>query len=98
MKQITYKRISNIVKYFLYLTVLYVITFSCVSCESKSGQLTIIKPEKVVIIDSTPREYKWTTQTHMYYYKVQRIEHRVVDYIYDMRLLEKGDTIYKRFQ
>jgi len=64
------------------------------SCQSKSGQLAKAEPEKVVILDSTPRSYVTDVG---YTYKVKRFEKGVVDFIYDRRLLEQGDTIFYRF-
>lgn len=103
MTQLAYKRISNICKYFLIFAILYVITFSCISCESKSGQLAKqpAKPmEKVVIIDSYEPEAGTVLDGHgrVYQYKIKRLSKGVVDVIYDPRLLEQGDTILRRFQ
>lgn len=68
------------------------------SCTSKSGQLTIIEPEKVVILDSAPTQnnYRDVISTQ---YKVKRIEKGVVTWINIMgrAKYERNDTIYYRF-
>ena len=73
---------------------LIIILGSLSGCHSKSGKLTAIKPEKVVIIDSVPRQFIIGSG---YQYKVNRFEKGVVDIIWDYKLLEKGDTIFHKF-
>ena len=66
-------------------------------CTSKSGELDKIQPEKVVIIDSQTTA---TSNGAFTFYKVNRINHGVVDYIQinGRARYETGDTIYHRFQ
>jgi hypothetical protein len=63
------------------------------ACNSKSGQLDKIVPEKCVII-SEPLSY---TTDIGYKYKVNRFEKGVVDIITDWKLWTKGDTIFHKF-
>jgi predicted small secreted protein len=63
------------------------------SCNSKSGHLADIKPEKVVVIDMYPDK----DGQKMHQYKVNRFQKGVIDVIYDNRLLEQHDTIYHKF-
>lgn len=65
---------------------------AAMSCESKSGKLDRVKPEKVMIIDSYPR-----TNLEYLKYKVKRIEQGVVTEIYDKGIYEQGDTIFHKF-
>lgn len=70
------------------------------SCESRSGQLSQIPKEKVVVLDSESKTA--SDNGHMYVitnYKVKRIDYGVVDWItiQGQAKYESGDTIYHRF-
>jgi hypothetical protein len=69
---------------------------SCGSPSSKSGQRIANPLEKVVIIDSRPLPLTHD-MTQLYEYKVKRINHGVVTFIYDPGKFEANDTIYHRF-
>lgn len=100
MTKANYQRMTNIIKVFLIFAVLYCITMTCVSCESKSGRLLDQPIEKAVIIDSRTFPY-WDAGKEYYRtdYKVKRIVHGVVTHIQipGKALYEKDDTIYHRF-
>jgi hypothetical protein len=74
-------------KLHIFFTIVFIVLLSA-SCESKSGQLSKIPFEKVVIIDSTPDNAS---------YKVKRIEKGVVTFITYTKGYECGDTILYRF-
>ena len=64
----------------------------CSSCQSQSGKLDKIQPEKVVVLDMFIK-----MNGEPYKYRVNRIEKGVIDIVYDVRLFEAGDTIYHRY-
>lgn len=99
MRKIAFNPSQKAVTVYIILLLLLAVALLC-GCESKSGKLvknSIATPvEKVVILDSYPPAVH--EQYTMYKYKVKRIEHGVVDTIYERDLYEVGDTIYTSFQ
>lgn len=80
-------------KFFILIGIIFLL-----SCESKSGRLTQIPPEKVVILSEYPQIVSVNNQ-NVAYYKVYRIKDRVVTYIRESATLRycKGDTILYKF-
>jgi hypothetical protein len=74
-----------------------VFAFMFCSCNSQSGKLSKIEPEKVVIIDSQQTLY--STDIARTEYKVKRISKGVVTWISlpGKPKFEQGDTIYYKF-
>lgn len=79
------------------LIIIIIIAFLSTACNSKSGHLDQINPEKVIIIDEYPSNIHTFSHGKMYRYKVNRIEKGVMTTIYDYNQYEKGDTIYHCF-
>jgi hypothetical protein len=63
------------------------------ACQSKSGKLADIQPEKVVILDQFIH-----VNEGPFKYRVKRLSLGVIDIIYDYKQFEAGDTILARFK
>lgn len=90
---------AGIKPFAIVMTIIILIAF-LTSCQSKSGKLDKIQPEKVVVLDSHTRiAYNNGSQYYITDYKVKRITHGVTDWITVQGNVkyEYNDTIYHRF-